>query len=78
MGVPTDAMSIMLVEQARGVSPEASVLAPLSEEYAAMWQKLLEDSARITAAGYIVDIPAEIPSLDGYRLGYAPPLVDMT
>jgi hypothetical protein len=74
MTVGSDVMSRMLVEIAKGIAPERSILAPLNEERRAMWNSLAASYAEIVAAGEILDIPTETPSLDGYRKGRRPGL----
>jgi hypothetical protein len=72
MPVGADEMQRMIVEIARGVIPEESVLAPLTEEQLEMWAQLAAEMAQIAARGNIVEIPTEQPSLRGYREGFAP------
>lgn len=59
MTVGADLMARMLVEQARGVAPEASVLAPLSDEERAVWDFLVAEVDAMAARGELLEITGD-------------------
>jgi hypothetical protein len=72
MTVGTDRMQRFLVEIARGVAIDSSVLAPFTAEERNVWASFVQDFRDAQAGGYIIEIPNEWPSLDGYVLGEVP------
>jgi hypothetical protein len=72
MTVGTDRMHRMLVEVARGVSPDETVLAPLTAEERDLWVTFEGNLRDMQRRGRTLYIPNEWPDLDGYVKGEVP------
>ena len=67
----SDIMQVMMVEIARGLAPEQSSMAPLSDEEIVVWSLLKREMQEIAVRGQIVEIPADFPDVRDYEPGEA-------